>query len=82
MYQFISRKDCYYTDTDSVILGSPLEEEFLSSTELGKFKLENKVEVLAPKSYALKTDDDDPRIQSKGAAKSAVDFEWFQDRSF
>lgn len=81
MYKFISREDCYYTDTDSAVLGSPLEEEFLSSTELGKFKLENKVEegyFLAPKSYALKTDHDDPIVKYKGAAKSAVDFEWFR----
>ncbi|XP_054789337.1 DNA polymerase-like [Prosopis cineraria] len=40
MYPYISRPDSYYTDTDSVVLGSPLPEEDVSSTELGKFKLE------------------------------------------
>lgn len=38
MHPYISRSDCYYTDTDSVVLGSPLPEEEISSTELGKFK--------------------------------------------
>lgn len=40
MYPFISRDDCLYTDTDSVILSNPLPEELVSQTELGKFKLE------------------------------------------
>ena len=58
MYQYISRRDCYYTDTDSAILGSPLIEEEISM-ELGKLKLEYFVDegfFLAPKSYALATD--------------------------
>ena len=41
MYKYISRPDCYYTDTDSAILGSPLPDEEVSSTELGKLKLEH-----------------------------------------
>jgi hypothetical protein len=36
MYKYISRDDCYYTDTDSVFLGSPLAEEDISSTVLGQ----------------------------------------------
>lgn len=54
MYPFISRSDCYYTDTDSIILGSPISDDLISSMELGKFKLEcnvNKGRFLAPKSY-------------------------------
>ncbi|XP_050217566.1 DNA polymerase-like [Mercurialis annua] len=35
MYKYISRPDCYYTDTDSTILGSPLPDEDISSNELG-----------------------------------------------
>ena len=27
MYKYISREDCYYTNTDSAILGSPLPKE-------------------------------------------------------
>jgi len=31
----------YYTDTDSIYINKPLPAEFISSTELGKLKLEN-----------------------------------------
>lgn len=54
MYPYISRDDCYYTDTDSAILGSTLPEEKISSTEEGKLKLEKfakKGYFLAPKIY-------------------------------
>lgn len=40
MYPFISREDCYYTDTDSVIFGNKLPEEHISKSVLGLFKLE------------------------------------------
>lgn len=40
MHPFISREDCYYTDTDSVFLSQPLPEDMISSSVLGKFKLE------------------------------------------
>lgn len=43
MYKYINRPDCFYTDTDSTILGSPLPEDETSSTELGKFKLEHRL---------------------------------------
>lgn len=36
MYPYISRRDCYYTDTDSVVLASPLPSDEVSSSELGK----------------------------------------------
>jgi hypothetical protein len=35
MYPYISREDCYYTDTDSVVLGQPLPKEVISSSVLG-----------------------------------------------
>jgi hypothetical protein len=31
----------YYSDTDSIYINKPLPAEFISSTELGKLKLEN-----------------------------------------
>ncbi|KAK9081418.1 hypothetical protein Sjap_026610 [Stephania japonica] len=37
MYPHISRPDCYYTDTDSIVLGSPLSDDFISSYELDYF---------------------------------------------
>ena len=42
MYPYISREDCYYTDTDSVVLGQPLPKEMISSSVLGQFKLEDR----------------------------------------
>lgn len=56
IYPHISRPDCYYTDTDSIVLGSPLSDDLISSMEMGKFKLEYHVKrgiFLAPKSYML-----------------------------
>lgn len=81
MYKYISRPDCFYTDTDSTVLGSPLPEEEISSFELGMFKLENQVkkgDFLAPKSYALMTEDDIKIIKQKGPAKDKLDFEDFK----
>ena len=40
MYKYISREDCYYTD--SIVLGNPLPEEIISSSVLGKFKEDKK----------------------------------------
>lgn len=81
MYPFISREDCYYTDTDSVILGNPLTDEEISSTELGMFKLEDKVKkgiFLAPKSYMLDIDDEKHIIKHKGIGKNLVTDIWFE----
>ncbi|GKD72653.1 DNA polymerase-like protein [Tanacetum coccineum] len=43
MYPYISRDDCYYTDTDSVVLSQPLPEELISSSILGMLKLEDQI---------------------------------------
>lgn len=62
------------------MLGSPLPDEEVSSTELGKMKLEYKIKkgiFLAPKSYMIHTVDDQYVMKHKGAAKSFVDPEWF-----
>ncbi|XP_028052254.1 uncharacterized protein LOC114256772 [Camellia sinensis] len=83
MYKYISRPDCYYTDTDSAILGSPLPEEKISSIELGKLKIEHFVKkaiFLAPKSYILYTEEGSNIIKHKGAAKEHVDPEWFESQ--
>jgi hypothetical protein len=47
----------YYSDTDSLYLDTELDPSVLSSTEIGKFKLENiftKALFLAPKMYSAK----------------------------
>lgn len=82
MYKYISRPDCYYTDTDSAILGSPLPEDEISS-ELGKLKMEYKVKkgiFLAPKSYTIVTEDAGDIIKHKGPAKDLVNVEWFESQ--
>lgn len=81
MYPYISREDSYYTDTDSVVLSSPLPEEEVSSTVLGKFKLEDRVvkgDFLAPKSYFYTTKEGKNVLKYKGPAKNKVDPEWFE----
>lgn len=83
MYQYISREDCYYTDTDSVVLKNPLPNEIVSSIELGKLKLEYKVKkgvFLAPKSYSLITEEGGNILKHKGAAKALVSDEWFENQ--
>lgn len=81
MYPYISRSYCYYTDTDSVVLGSPLPDDIISSKEMGMFKLEYQVKkgiFLAPKSYLLDIEDEKHIIKHKGPAKDLVTSEWFQ----
>lgn len=81
MYKHISRADCYYTDTDSVVLGSPLPEDFISSKELGLFKLEYQVMkgiFLSPKSYMLQCEGETTVMKHKGIAKDEVTEEWFE----
>jgi hypothetical protein len=83
MYPYISREDCYYTDTDSVVLGLPLPDEMISSSVLGKFKLEDRVMkgyFLAPKSYFYISIDGTKVLKYKGPAKSQVHPEWFESQ--
>ena len=83
MYPYISREDCYYTDTDSVVLGQPLPIEMISSSVLGKFKLEDRIRkgyFLAPKSYCYITIDGNNVLKYKGPAKNLVYPEWFNSQ--
>ncbi|KAK2995369.1 hypothetical protein RJ640_029001 [Escallonia rubra] len=83
MYPYISRKDCYYTDTDSVVLSQPLPDEEIHSEVLGKFKLEHKIKkalFLAPKSYYFETEDGGKVKKHKGAASSFATEEWFMSQ--
>lgn len=76
MYPYISRVDCYYTDTDSIIIKSPLPEEDVSPTEIGKFKLEKFVQkgiFLAPKAYYVYPSASEAEIiKHKGSGKVSV----------
>lgn len=64
-----SKYKLFYTDTDSVYLDKPLDDSMVSSTILGKMKLENtfnKAIFLAPKVYYLETIDDKVIYKVKG----------------
>jgi hypothetical protein len=82
MYPFISREDCYYTDTDSIIIKTPLPDKYVSETELGKFKLEKKIPIaifLAPKTYFIYPSGTEPEIiKHKGAGKALANQEWYE----
>ncbi|XP_074362916.1 DNA polymerase-like [Apium graveolens] len=83
MYPHISREDCYYTDTDSIVLGNPLSDEWISSSVLGKFKLEDQIAsgvFLAPKSYCYITIDGQDVIKHKGPEKQFIDVNWFKNQ--
>jgi len=88
MYPYTSREDCYYTDTDSVVLGQPLHKDDIDSKVLGKFKLEDRIlkgYFLAPKSYSyIPMDgnytpmDGNKVTKYKGPGKQMVTPEWFE----
>ena len=65
----------YYSDTDSIYINKPLPEEFISSTELGKMKLEHictKAVFLAPKVYSLITVDGEEITKVKGITNEGL----------
>ncbi|KAL6994732.1 hypothetical protein U1Q18_045375 [Sarracenia purpurea var. burkii] len=81
MYPYISRKNCYYTEADSTVLGHPLPNEVFSSFFLGKFKLEDRVMkgyFLASKSYFYITIDGTQVLKYKGLVKNQVNPKWFE----
>ncbi len=70
-----SNLDVYYSDTDSIFCKNPLPLEFISNTELGKFKLENRISeaiFLLPKVYMLKTFDNKTIIKCKGLSSELL----------
>nr|QVJ98103.1 hypothetical protein [Apium graveolens] len=83
MYPYIAREDCYYTDTDSIVLGNPLSDDMVSSSVLGKLKLEDQIAwglFLAPKTYCYTTIDGKDLLKHKGAAKHFVDIDWYENQ--
>jgi hypothetical protein len=64
----------YYSDTDSAVFNTPLPLEYVG-TELGQMKLEHvitKAVFLAPKVYALITENGEQIIKAKGLTKDAI----------
>lgn len=75
LYPFIARDDCYYTDTDSIVLQNELSPELVSPTEIGKFQKEHfvfKGIFLAPKSYSIQIESNEFILKHKGAAKDQI----------
>lgn len=65
----------YYMDTDSLIIDRALPEHLVSSTELGKYKLENvykEAVFLAPKVYAGITLEGKEIIKIKGLSRDTI----------
>ena len=80
MYPYISREDCYYTDTDSVVLGQKIPVEEVSPSALGKFMLVDlilKGYFLAPKAYYYETKEKGV-LKFKGPLKDHVSKEIFE----
>lgn len=83
MHPHVARNDCFYSDTDSLIIREPLPKDLVSPTELGLFKFEYKIKkgiflALAPKSYALHLENETLILRHKGPAKAHVTFRWFE----
>ena len=72
----------FYCDTDCVVVNKPLPDDMVSSTELGKLKLEHTIKkgiFLAPKVYCLLTEDDKFISKVKGFSKDTeLTFEDFE----
>jgi DNA polymerase elongation subunit (family B) len=71
MSQFKNNLDfnLYYSDTDSIYIDKPLSKSMISSTILGKMKLEYVLDhaiFLAPKVYYLETENGDVIYKVKG----------------
>lgn len=72
----------YYSDTDSIFIDRPLEAEIISSTILGKMKLERICKdaiFLAPKVYALKEENGTEIIKIKGLTANVISNLSFSD---
>jgi hypothetical protein len=84
MTQFKNNPDfnLFYTDTDSIYIDKPLSLELVSNTDLGKMKLENKLNksiFISPKIYCLETIDNKVIYKVKGLSHDVeltmLDFE-------
>ncbi len=61
--------DVYYSDTDSIFCQNAISSKYISDTELGKLKLENRIKeaiFLCPKVYMVKNFNDETIIKCKG----------------
>lgn len=76
----LDNNDCYYTDTDSLILKKPLPDNVVGS-ELGKFEFKGKVKkayFISPKLYCLIMETGETIIKAKGIPKNMLTEEDFK----
>lgn len=62
----------------SITLETKLEDKYVSSTELGKFKLVSIINegiYISPKFYSLKCDNGETIIKTKGIAKGKFNYQ-------
>ena len=72
----------FYCDTDCVVVNKPLPDDMVSSTELGKLKLEHTISravFLAPKVYSFITDTGEEIVKVKGLSKDVLKNVHFKD---
>nr|QWO71426.1 DNA polymerase [Termitomyces sp. T73sscA] len=77
-YKNIKANRLIYSDTDSVLMEKPLDSELISSTELGKLKLEHVISegyFISPKFYGFKNVLGNTVIKTKGVTKGKINFE-------
>nr|AYE93222.1 DNA polymerase [Termitomyces sp.]AYE93270.1 DNA polymerase [Termitomyces sp.] len=77
-YKNIKGNKLIYSDTDSVLMEKPLDSELISSTDLGKLKLEYVISegyFIAPKFYGFKDVLGNTVLKTKGVTKGQIVFE-------
>ncbi|KAF3655256.1 hypothetical protein FXO37_16051 [Capsicum annuum] len=84
LYPYISRDNCYYTNTDSFVLGHPYPCNALSPLEIGKFKLEDEIVrgffLLTKVYWYIPKGGTNSIIKFKGPAKIHATLEWFESQ--
>jgi DNA polymerase elongation subunit (family B) len=75
----LNQQDLFYTDTDSIFVNKQLPNEYVSSSTLGKFKLEYEIKkgfFLAPKMYIVESSEG-LKMKMKGIPKKQLKEEYF-----
>lgn len=94
MMRELGYENIYYCDTDSIFTSKKMDDKYISQTELGKWKMEEKkkdnkkyiceivhAEFIAPKCYLYKTKDDILEMKAKGFVNSSLKEEHFNKLS-
>jgi len=74
-YKKFSNNIIYYTDTDSIFVKNPIDNQYISETEIGKMKLVEKIKsalFVAPKIYYTINHNESTSVKMKGVRSSEV----------